>query len=72
MKGVNEVRELKPKPCPFCGAELIQDEYGNWVHPLNSGDFDDCCILSWIDPDYGAIAFRNDINEIRQWNRRCK
>ena len=27
------MEKLKPKPCPFCGAELTKDDFGNWEHP---------------------------------------
>lgn len=64
-----EGRELKPKPCPFCSAKLVQDENGNWSHPYQY-DEEEKCILSYIDSDYGAVMFRNSEVNIENWNRR--
>lgn len=63
------MKEFKPKPCPFCGAELIKDNFGNWKHPYQHDDIK--CILSYIDPDCGVIMFRNSEDNIKNWNRRC-
>ena len=52
------------KPCPFCGAELVQDEYGILEHPHNN------CILARIDSYYGAMFFKNKQDEVEKWNRR--
>lgn len=64
-----EMKELKPKPCPFCGAELVKDDFGNWKHPYQY-DQEEKCILSYIDPGYGIIMFRNSEDNIKNWNRR--
>lgn len=64
-----EMKELKPKPCPFCGAELVKDDFGNWEHPYQY-DQEEKCILSYIDPDYGTIMFENSEDNIKNWNRR--
>lgn len=63
------MEELKPKPCPFCGAELVKDDFGNWVHPYQY-DKKEECILSYIDPDYGVILFKDSEDNIKNWNRR--
>lgn len=63
------MKESGPKPCPFCGAELVNDDFGNWEHP-HQYDEEEKCILSYIDPDNGAIMFRNSEDNIKNWNRR--
>lgn len=64
-----KVEELKLKPCPFCGAELAKDDFGNWEHP-HQYDKEEKCILSYIDPENGAIFFKNSKYNIKNWNRR--
>lgn len=68
-KGRCKIEELELKPCPFCGAELAKDSFGNWEHPYQY-DEEEKCILSYIDPDNGAIIFANSEDNIKNWNRR--
>ena len=63
------MEELKPKPCPFCGAELVKDTFGNWKHPYQYGE-EEKCILSYIDPDYGVMLLEDSEDNIKNWNRR--
>lgn len=57
------------KPCPFCGAELVKDDFGNWEHPSPPDD-EKVCVLTYVDPDNGAIMFRDTECNIKNWNRR--
>lgn len=58
-------------PCPFCGAELKKDTFGNWEHPYQY-DEEEKCILSYIDADNGAIMFKDNEDNIKNWNRRVE
>lgn len=52
------MKEIKLKPCPFCGVELIpQEDKKSWVHPSSH------CILS----RYRVWKFHG---EIEMWNTR--
>lgn len=59
-------KNIKLKPCPFCGQKLELDDFGNWYH------IDNGCILSWIDSMYGAIVLINDPDSKEAWNRRAE
>ena len=47
---------MTPKPCPFCGAQLVATRAGEWVHPRES--------VCWL------AAYLISSNLLPSWNRR--
>lgn len=61
--------DMNPKPCPFCGENMIwKEEYGYFQHPWLGKQFQNC-ILSYVGYENAGVIISPD--DVEDWNRRA-